>query len=49
MLVDLCVHSISAALHDQQGSGSAVAVHVTHASHSLSVLDSASAQVTVEA
>lgn len=53
MLVDVCVHSVSAALHyqlgsGQLGSGSAAAVRVTQASHSLSVLDSASGHMTVE-
>lgn len=48
MLAALCVHSASAALHYQLGRWSAAAVHVTQASHSLSVLDSASGHVTVE-
>jgi hypothetical protein len=58
MLVALCVHSGSAALHYQLGSGQlgsgqlgsglAAAVHVIQASHSLSVLDSASGHMTVE-
>jgi hypothetical protein len=58
MLVDVLVHSASAALHYQLGSGqlgsgqlgseSAAAVHVSQASHSLSVLDSASGHMTVE-
>jgi hypothetical protein len=53
MLVNVFVHSVSTALHYQLGSGqlgsrSAAAVHVTQASHSLSVLDSASDHMTVE-
>ena len=48
MLVDVRLHSASAALHWQLGSGSAAAVHVTQAGHSLSVLDSTSAHVTAE-
>jgi hypothetical protein len=53
MLAALCVHSASAALHyqlgsGQLGSGSAAAVHVTQASHSLSVFASTSVHATVE-
>jgi hypothetical protein len=53
MLVDVFVHSASAALHyelgsGQLGSGSAAVVHVSQASHSLSVLDSASGHIAVE-
>jgi hypothetical protein len=48
MLVDVRVHSVSAALHYYLGSGSAAAVRVTQACHSLSVLDPASGHMTVE-
>jgi hypothetical protein len=48
MLADVCLHSASTALHYYLGSGLAAAVHVTQASHSLSVLDSASGHLTVE-
>jgi hypothetical protein len=48
MLAALCVHSASAALNYNLGRWSAAPVKITHASHSLSVLDSASAHVTVE-
>lgn len=49
MLVDICVHSVSAALHYQLGSGSPATVHLTQARLSLSVHDSASGHMTVEA
>jgi hypothetical protein len=48
MLVDVCLHSASAALHYYQGSSSAAPVPVTHVSHSQSVLAPTSASVTVE-
>lgn len=53
MLVDVFVHSASAALHyelgsGQLGSGSAAAVHVTQPSHSQSVLAPTSVHATVE-
>jgi hypothetical protein len=48
MLVDVSLHSASAALHYQQGSWSVAADHVTQATHSLSVLGLASGHVTVE-
>lgn len=53
MLVNLRLHSTSAALHwqlgsEQLGNRSATAVHVTQASHSPSSLDSTSAHVTTE-
>jgi len=47
MLGDVCLHSASAALHYNLGRWSAAPVQTTHASHSLSVLDSASGHVTV--
>jgi hypothetical protein len=53
MLVDVRLHSASAALHwqlgsEQLGNRSAAAVHVTQAGHSPSSLDSTSAHVVAE-
>ena len=48
MLVDVRLHSASAALHWQLGSGSAATAHVTQAGYRLSALDSTSAHVTAE-
>lgn len=48
MLAALCVHSASAALHYNLGRWSAAPVQITQASHSLSVLDSASGHMMVE-
>jgi hypothetical protein len=48
MLVDVRLHSASAALHWKLGGGSAAAVHVTQVSRSPSALGWASAHVTAE-
>jgi hypothetical protein len=48
MLVDVCVHNVSASLQYELGSGSAAAVRVTLSSHGLSVLDLAFVHLTVE-
>jgi hypothetical protein len=48
MLVDVHLHSASAALHWKLSSGSAAAVHIIQAGHSLSALDSTSAHLSAE-
>ena len=48
MVADPCVHSTSAAVHDNLGGGSEAPAHAADASHGLSVLPSAPRHVTLE-